>query len=519
MDKPADSGPRTTAREGAVRPTQAGPVRGRVADGMGVWRGIPYAAAPVGPLRFRAPVPPRPWAEARDCLDFGPICPQAEGMPMEAELTADEDCLNLNVWSPVAAAGVGTGAPLPVMVWIHGGAYYMGAGSQGIYDGDALARRGVVVVTINYRLGTLGFVDLTSLSTPEHIFESNLGLRDQIAALRWVRENIADFGGDPDNVTLFGESSGGGSVTTLMTVPSAEGLFHQAIAQSSPATSVYGRERAATVAHRLLGLLGLAPERAGELRAIPADRLARASAELATEVFGAMPGTLAIAPVVDRDLIPHYPVAAFQKGKQHKIPLLIGTNKDEASIFRLLRLPMMPVTPDSVYRMLAKIIGDNPEVSPEQIAAVIAGYPDLPKAKGAMAISQDAAFRMPALWIAAAHSRAAPTWLYRFDFATPMLKAARIGAGHATEVPHIFGSFKAIRRDPTFLLGGRPAAMAVAERMRARWAGFARAGELDWPDYGQAGRSTLLIDREDTVAQDPDRALRLLWGEAVVGFS
>lgn len=434
---------------------------------------------------------------------------------MEAALVPDEDCLNLNIWRPAD-----DGAPRPVMVWIHGGAYYMGAGSQAVYDGAELARHGdVVVVTINYRLGTLGFVDLTSLSTPEEPFESNLGLRDQIAALAWVRENIAAFGGDPGNVTLFGESSGGGSVTTLMTVPAAEGLFHQAIAQSSPATSVYGRDRAASVAHRLLGLLGLAPEEVGELRRMPVGRLAAASAELATAVFGAVPGTIAIAPVVDRDLIPHYPVAAFKKGRQHKIPLLIGTNRDEASIFRLLRLPMMPVTPDSVYRMLAKIVADNPEVSAEQIAAVIAGYPDLPRAKGAVAISQDAAFRMPAVWIANAHSESAPTWLYRFDYATPMLKAARIGAGHATEIPHIFGTFGAAYRDPTFLLGGRAAAAEVAERTRSRWTAFARDGRLDWPAYTAADRSTLLIDRTDVVAEDPDREMRQLWGEGVVGFS
>lgn len=495
--------------------TQSGPVRGRLADGVCSWKGVPYAAAPVRERRFRVPSPPPEWAEIRDCGNYGPICPQAEGMPMEAVLVPDEDCLNLNIWRTAD-----DGPPRPVMVWIHGGAYYMGAGSQAIYDGSALARRGdVVVVTINYRLGTLGFVDLTSLATPEEPFESNLGLRDQIAALAWVRDNIAAFGGDPGNVTVFGESSGGGSVTTLMTVPSAEGLFHQAIAQSSPATSVYGRERAASVAHRLLGLLGLAPEQVGELRRMPVDRLARASAELATEVFGAMPGTIAIAPVVDRDLIPHYPVAAFKKGKQHKVPLLIGTNRDEASIFRLLRLPMMPVTPDSVYRMFAKIVADNPEVSPEQIATVISGYPDLPRTKGAVAISQDAAFRMPAVWIASAHSESAPTWLYRFDYATPMLKAARVGAGHAMEVPHIFGTFGAVRRDPTFLLGGRAAALEVSARTQTRWTAFARDGQLDWPPYDTDRRSTLLIGKADTEAEDPDRDMRLLWGEDVVGFS
>lgn len=500
---------------GVTVQTQQGQVRGRWVDGVEVWRGIPYAAAPVGALRFRSPAPRAPWAEPLDCAAFGPICPQADGMPLESTLLQEEDCLNLNIWRPAA-----TGEPRPVLVWIHGGAYYMGAGSQAIYDGAALAKHGdAIVVTINYRLGTLGFVDLTSLATPEHPFESNLGLRDQIAALEWVRENIEAFGGDPGNVTLFGESSGGGSVTTLMTVPAADGLFHQAIAQSSPATSVYGLERAATVAHKLLDILGLTPERVGELRQLPAAVLARASGELATEIFGSTPGTLAIAPVVDRDLIPHYPVAAFKKGKQHKIPLLIGTNRDEASIFRLLRLPMMPVTPDSVYRMFAKIVADNPEVAPEQIAAVIAGYPDLPKTRGAVAISQDAAFRMPAVWIASAHSGAAPTWLYRFDYATPMLKAARVGAGHAMEVPYIFGTFGAMRRDPTFLLGGRASGMEVSARMQERWTGFARTGELDWPVYDEDRRPTLLIDREDQVSDDPDRAMRLLWGEDVVGFS
>lgn len=495
--------------------TAHGPVRGSSADGVASWKGIRYAAAPVGALRFRAPVAPVAWTVPQDCAEFGPICPQADGMPMEAALAPDEDCLNLNIWRPAA-----DGPPRSVMVWIHGGAYYMGAGSQAIYDGSALALRGdVLVVTLNYRLGTLGFVDLTSMATAEHPFESNLGLRDQIAALEWVRDNIAAFGGDPANVTLFGESSGGGSVTTLMTVPAADGLFHQAIAQSSPATSVYGRERAASVAHRLLDILGLTPDQVGQLRELPAAVLARASGELATDIFGSTPGTIAIAPVVDRDLIPHYPVAAFQKGKQHKIPLLIGTNRDEASIFRLLRLPMMPVTPDSVYRMFAKIIAENPEVSPEQIATVIAGYPDLPKARGAVAISQDAAFRMPAVWIASAHSNAAPTWLYRFDYATPMLKAARVGAGHAMEVPHIFGTFGAIRRDPTFLLGGKETAMEVSARTQGRWAAFARTGELDWPVYDVERRQTLLIDRADEVVADPDHAMRLLWGEDVVGFN
>lgn len=501
--------------------TAQGRVRGHPDGTVVAWRGIPYAAAPVGALRFRAPQPAAPWQGVRDCARFGPICPQAEGMPIEAELTRDEDCLNLNVWAPAP-----DGTRRPVLVWIHGGAYYMGAGSQGLYRGRTLAGEGgVVVVTVNYRLGVLGFVDLGSVATPEEPFDSNVGLRDQIAALEWVRQNIAAFGGDPGDVTLFGESSGGGAVTTLMTVPRAEGLFHRAIAQSSPATSVYGAERAAVVAGRLLDLLGVERGDPGRLRSLPVERLAAASGELATEVFGRTPGTLAIAPVVDRDLVPHYPVAAFQKGRQHRVPLVIGTNRDEASIFRLLRMQMMPVTPESVYRMLAGVLAANPDVAPERVAAIMSGYPDLPRSRGAVAVSQDAAFRMPAVWIAEAHSRVAPTWLYRFDHATPMLRASRIGAGHATEIPYLFGTFGALRPDPTFLLGGRRAAEAVAVRLRSRWLAFARTGRPDapgeggsWPEYDERGRRTLLIDRRDEVVTDADRAMRAVWGGEVLAF-
>ncbi|WP_182359915.1 carboxylesterase/lipase family protein [Tomitella gaofuii] len=485
------------------------------------WRGIPFAEPPVGPLRFRAPVPARRWSGVRDCAEFGPVCPQAEGMPIEAELVRDEDCLNLNVWAPRPERTL-----RPVLVWIHGGAYFLGAGSQGIYHGRRLVAEGdAVVVTFNYRLGVLGFVAMEAMSGGAGTFESNVGLRDQIAVLEWVRDNISAFGGDPDNVTLFGESSGGGAVTTLMTVPRAAGLFHRAIAQSSPATSVYGMQRAASVAGRLLRILDVPADRADALRTMPATALAAASGRLSAEVSGSDPGTLAMAPVVDGDLVPRYPVAAFQKGVAHRVPLIIGTNRDEASIFRLLRMQMMPVTPQSVYQMLAGVLAANPDVAPERVAAIMSGYRELPRTRGAVAVSQDAAFRMPAVWIAEAHSRHAPTWLYRFDHASPMLRAARVGAGHATEVPYVFGTFGAMRRDPTFALGGRRTAERVADRMRSRWLTFARTGRPDgedgaepWAGYDERGRRTLVIDRRDEVVVDVDRRARSLWGSRVLGF-
>lgn len=503
--------------------TEYGDVLGFKDEGMLVWKGIPYAAPPIGAYRFRGPRRPEPWTGVRDCTKFGRIAPQGtlHNVPIDAGLKIGEDCLSLNIWSS------GTDAPKPVMVWIHGGGYCIGSSAQSIYNGWRLADRGnAVIVSFNYRLGALGFVDLSSFSTAEHTFESNVGLRDQIAALEWVRDNIAAFGGDPDQVTLFGESSGAGCVTTLMTSPRAEGLFQRAIAQSPPATSVYGAERAARVAARFLELLELTPERAGELHELSARQIIEASDELVYEIPTKVPGTLGVAPVVDGDLVPRYPVAAFQKGLAHRIPLIIGTNADEASLFRLIRSPMMPVTPEAVNEMLRGIANDHPDLSHERLAEIIAAYPDLAKSKGALALSRDAGFRMPSLWIAEGHSRHAPTWLYRFDQATPMLKAARVGATHASELPYVFGNFGTINVDPTFWLGGRKTATEISGRIQRRWLAFAAHGvpaaidgSKHWAPYDEKNRYTLLIDAADTLASDPDKELREAWGDRVMAFS
>jgi para-nitrobenzyl esterase len=447
---------------------------------------------------------------------------------MEAGLGMGPDCLWLNIWAP-------SGSPRglrdavqgrPVLVWLHGGAYCLGSAAQRIYDGRRLSELGdVVVVTVNYRLGALGFLDLSSLSSADQVFDTNLGLWDQISALEWVQENIAGFGGNPANVTLFGESSGAGCVTTLLAVPRAKGLFHRAIAQSPPATSVYGPERAARVAQRFLEIIELAPERAGELYDLPLERIVAAADTLIDEIPAKVPGTLAAAPVVDGDLVPAYPVLAFQQGLSHRVPLIIGTNHDEASLFRFLRSPIMPVTPDAVNSMLRELEADHPGDAHERLAEIVAAYPDLASSRGAMAISADAAFRMPSSWVADAHSRHSKTWMYRFDHATPMLRAARVGAGHATELPYVFGNFGTIDHDPTFWLGGRKAALLISGRVQRRWLAFAEHGvpaALDgskhWLPYTEESRATLLIDNQDKVATDPDRELREAWGRDVVGF-
>ncbi|QOW00241.1 carboxylesterase/lipase family protein [Rhodococcus sp. D-6] len=500
-----------------------GEVRGYRDGEVYVWKGIPYAA-PTGSRRFRAPLPPEPWDGVLDGARFGPIAPQSRQSPIgiDPEMTLSEDCLSLNIWAPSP-----DGRRRPVMVWIHGGAYVLGYSGQKIYDGRNLCESGdVVIVTINYRLGALGFLDLSSFSTPGTTFESNVGLRDQIAALEWVRDCIADFGGDPDCVTLFGESSGAGSITTLMTVPKAKGLFHRAIAQSPPATSVYGSDRAATVAQRFLEILDLSPSRAAELLTMSTDTLVEASEVLVAETPTKVPGTLAMTPVVDRGLVPKYPVAAFQKGLSHRIPLIIGSNKDEPSIFRFMKSPLMPVDDTAVQAMLAALADDRTDLPAERLAEIVAAYPDLPKPIGAMALSRDAGFRMPVLWVAEAHSAHSPTWVYRFDHATPMLKAARIGAGHATELPYVFGNFGTLGRDPSFWLGGRKAAGEVSGRVRRRWFAFAHHGvpaALDgskhWPQYEAEERSTLLIDSTDRVESDPDGEMRRVWGTEVMAFT
>lgn len=507
-----------------VAQTTWGRVSGCWDGPVAVWRSIPYAAAPSGLNRFRPPLPPRPWDGIRECTTFGEIAPQTMGtmVPVDSGLRMGEDCLWLNVWSPRSSADIGV--PRPVLVWLHGGAYCLGTAAQAIYDGRKLAEAGdVVVVTVNYRLGALGFLDLSSLSDD---FAPNLGLHDQIAALQWVRDNIAAFGGDPGKVTLFGESSGAGCVTALLTAPPAVGLFHQAIAQSPPATTVFGQERAAAVAQRFLELIELPYSRVSELLECPIERIVTAAGVLLDEIPLKEPGRLAAAPVVDGDLVPTYPIDRFQQGRSHRVPLIIGTNKDEASLFRVFRSPILPVTPDAVNVMLRDVAANHPDMSPERIAEITSAYPDLAKTRGALAMSTDAAFRMPAHWVADGHAEHSPTWMYRFDHATPMLKAARVGAGHATELPYVFGNFGTLNHDPTFWLGGRKVAMEVSGRMRRRWLAFATHGvpaaidgSKHWPPYRPGTRTTLLIDTIDRVVDNPDRDLHTAWGEQAVGFS
>lgn len=506
-----------------VAETGYGPVRGVDEGSVTVWRGIRYAAPPTGDLRWRAPQPPQRWSEIADATRFGPVCPQPTlpMVPLDLGARQGEDCLTLNIWAPNTP-----GESKPVMVWLHGGAYVLGSGSQPLYEGTALASNGnAIVVTINYRLNAFGFLDLSAYDSTRRRYDTNIGLRDVIWALHWVRDNIAAFGGDPSRVTLFGESAGAGIVTTLLTSPPAAGLFSAAIAESSPATSVYSANRGQRVAAALLEKLGLAPSEVDRLTDVPAQTLVAASQELFDSVPLQTPGTLAFAPIVDGDLVPDNPVTLAREGRSHPVPLIIGTNKHEAALFRWMKSPLMPITPPAIKAMFAEIASEQPDLvlpTDEQIGTTYAGM--RVKARG-MGVARDLGFRMPSVWLAEGHGKVAPVYLYRFDFSTRVLRLLRIGATHAMELPFVWGNLTMGPRDPTYKLGGLKAGKAVSQRMQARWTNFATHGkpiglgdEPAWIPYQDADRACLLIDRVDSVVNDVDRDIRSMWGDQVLNF-
>ena len=497
-----------------VATTESGAVVGIETGAVAAFKGIPYAAAPVGELRWRSPRPAAPWDGERDASAFGPIAPQPRaaisgGQPQKMS----EDCLTINIFTPRNVDG-----PLPVMVWIHGGAYYLGSSADPIFDGSGLAARGgVVVVTLNYRIGALGYLDFTGFATADDPFDSNLGQRDQQAALEWVQRNIAAFGGDPQRVIVFGESAGGGAITALMATPSAGGLFAGAIAESSPVGSVYSRERAHGFAERFLALVGVRPRDIGRLRSMPVEILTAACDRLVQANPLSSPGTIAVAPVVDGDLIPSYPLDAFRDGTALPVPLVIGTNRNEAQLFKLMRSPILPTTASGIEAMVENL-------GIPAARAIPRAYRRYPSGTAALHISTDAAFRMPSIWAAAGHSAYAPTWMYEFDYVPPVLKALGFGAVHGSELPYVWGNRPA---NPlaAVSLGGPRRAAAIADRIQARWLQFAHALdpnpsglEPSWPRYDAHARSTLMINTTDRIVDDPGYQQRRVWGDDVIAF-
>ncbi|GAA2247347.1 carboxylesterase/lipase family protein [Herbiconiux moechotypicola] len=498
--------------------TSAGLVRGARARGLRWWRGIPFAAPPVGPLRFRAPAPVQRWTGVRDARDFGPVALQSRDgnfIGSSTRTVMAEDCLSLNVLRPDDDS---TG--LPVMVFIHGGAYSVGSSAEYPRNGEALVREGgVIYVSVNYRLGALGYLDLTRYSTPERPIESNLGLRDQIAALRWVRDNIAAFGGDPGNVTLFGESAGANAVTTLMATPSAHGLFARAIAQSSPANAIYPPEVTAVWAEEFLELLveavdtdgveSTTDDLAGRILAeADAQELVAAAVTLTLKTPDAHPGTIVLSPVIDGELLPERPLDAFKEGRAARVPLIIGTNDREGSLFTG-RLDILATTPKRIRAIFAR-------TKKGARKAIKAEYPGLPARRAAADFAGDFAFWYPSVKVAERHARFAPVHFYRFDIAPRLVRLAGFDATHGLELYAIFDRMDGWFGRTMTALGGRKAFKAASRRMRARWIAFARDGspesdDGEWPVYDEVERLTLIIDAEDRVESDPRGTRRRAW--------
>ncbi len=512
MERPG----RTGSLRAAEVETRHGIVAGRRVGRVLQWRGIPYAAPPVGSRRWCPPEPPSPWAGARDATAFGPAAPQP---PSKLQLLLgtraagwQEDCLYLNVFAPADGDAKDGNRGWPVMVWIHGGAFIGGSGSVRWYDGSTFASRGAVVVTINYRLGALGFLDLSSVDGDRCASSGNCGLLDQTAALRWVRDNIAGFGGDPGRITVFGQSAGAMSIGALLAMPAAAGLFHRAILESGSTGAHRTREQAARVTTRMLDALGAdAGVDVDRLRELPVQRIV--DAQLAVTRGSDFGGYLSFRPVVDGVDLPESPASVIAGGSATGVRVLVGTNADEMTLFLAYDPGALPGE-DDLERRVTGLLG------PVASATLGEGYrltrPETEPAARLSAMLTDLVFRIPAVRLAEAVAAAgsAPAWVYRFDWPSPLF-GGRLGATHSLEIPFVWDILD-LPGVALFTGEGR-GRRKLADSMHRAWLAFAASGDPSipqlppWPAYRPPERATMVFDADCRVEEDPGGAERALW--------
>jgi para-nitrobenzyl esterase len=482
----------------AVVRTQQGAVRGRVTDGVAAFKGIPYAAPPFGPNRLDAPAPPEPWTGIRDAHVLGPTAPQGPyRQPFDKLLPnpviPGEDCLNLNVWTPEPGP-----AGLPVMVWIHGGSFANGSGAVPTYDGSRFARDGVMCVTLNYRLGVEGFAHLPGAP-------ANRGLLDQVAALHWVRENAAAFGGDPDRVTIFGESAGAMSVASLLAMPGARGLFRRAVAQSGAGHHAISPATAGKVAAMLAARLGVAATREA-LAALPVARVLEAQLAVSEEArlhrdparWGEVAlNTMPWEPVVDGEVLPRRPFDAIAAGASADVDLLVGTTADEQRLF-LVPNDLIDLVTEAQLGAAAAGYG----LATDSLAAYRESRPDATSGDLLAAVGGDWMFRIPAIRLAEAHGRC---HVYEFAWRSPLF-GGRLGACHYLDVGFVFD-----RLGPDRALAGSEPPQGLATAMHRTWASFARTGDPGWPPYERDRRTTMVFDERCRLVEDPGAGERRLW--------
>jgi para-nitrobenzyl esterase len=482
--------------------TTAGRVRGRHEDGLAVFRGIPFAEPPVGPLRFAAPRPAAGWDGVREATAFGPPPPQAPGQELDAARIPETATgwLTVNVWSPRAEPGAG----LAVLVWIYGGAYRFGEAADPTYDGARLAREGgVVVVSFNHRVGVEGFGQLAGAP-------ANRGLLDQVAALEWVRDNIAAFGGDPGAVTVFGESAGAGGVAALLAMPAAAGLFGRAIAQSVPGT-FFSPELADDVMATIAGRISRAPT-AADLADVSPSVLVAASNQVSAAMAGhaARWGAVArtptpFSPVVDGEVLPRTPWAALADGAGSGIELLVGHNRDEFRLFTVMSGRAGQITAADADAALAAFAPD-----PD---AYRRAFPDATAEQLHDQVQSDWLFRMPSHRLAEAQvAGGGRAHAYELVWAAPG-SGGLLGAAHGLDVPLVFGNLASGTLTALFLGPDTAGAEVVSGLFRRAWTAFATTGDPGWPAYDTARRLVGLFDSTLTSDRYPEETSRELWAE------
>jgi para-nitrobenzyl esterase len=504
--------------------TKSGRVEGFVHNGLHVFKGIPYAAPPVGRLRWQPPQPVEPWSGVRPAGEYGPISwqnvmaapPDTPGFPDFGHQPMNEDCLSLNIWTP----GLDD-ARRAVLVWIHGGAFLIGSGTEGFLEDGVLARRGdVVVVSINYRLGALGFINLKEVTNGRIPATGNEGLLDQVAALEWVRDNIAAFGGDPGNVTVGGFSAGGMSIGTLLAMPAARGTFQKAMNRSGAANVVETVESAAAFTARYLELLGIKSTDIDKLYDLSPGQLMDAQQELGVLLRSTQYRATPFQPVIDGSVVPEMPIVAIRNGSAKNITLMAGNMRDEMKSTYAMDPNIRAMDRNGVIQRLSLMLPDD------FVPGLVDTYAATKTARGETAnppdvlgaINTDLMFRIPTIrLVEAQRDNGAKAYNYLFLHRSPALGGA-LGAIHGLDNPFLFGDL-----DDRFT-GNTPELMALAEKVQDSAVAFMKTGDPScesagkWPVYG-SDRATMLWDADARVEDAPFEEERAAWdGHDILNF-
>lgn len=497
---------RTESSGGPVVDTTSGKIRGLVIDKVYAFKGVPYGASTAGAGRFMPPVKPQPWTDVKDTVEFGHRSPQQPGMLEIPEVAATsgqgpmgEDCLVLNVWSN----GLKGGRKRPVMVWFHGGGFASGSGDYTMYDGANMARkRDVVVVTVNHRLNAFGYLYLADIGGAKYADASNAGHRDIVLALEWVRDNVANFGGDPANVTIFGQSGGGGKVATLMAMPSAKGLFHKAICQSGASIKGISRADATKGAEALLAKLNLKPDQIDKLQNMPFDELTKT---IATPGLG-----LRLGPVVDGKTLLHDPFDPGAPEESATVPLLIGTVEEEVNFFPA--TPLDPIDDADLHKRVKQSTRADDATVDHLIEVYKKGRPNKSNVEIYQIIASDATFSASVRTEAdrkVAQGKA-PVYKYYFTWQSPV-REGKLRSYHTLEIPFVLENVDEAKS----MTGTGQDRYALSDKMSAAWSSFARTGAPSakglpkWVPFTADQRATMIFNNECKLVNDPYKEERL----------